>query len=131
MRSYCSIASLIFFSTSARPSACACRNVTKIATNATRLRALMPEVITRILAFRNHELDAPVLVPAFFRAIVRNWNVFAVTLGIQAVAGDALLDQVVADALGALLAELQVEVVVADRVGVALDLDLDLRIVLQ
>src|SRR5689334_18537146 len=88
-------------------------------------------VITPKSPFCDDEFHSPILIATVFCAVVSYRYVLAVALGVHAVRRDTFLDQVVAHRLGAFLGQLQIERVVADGVSVALDLDLDLGVVLE
>src|ERR1051325_11223637 len=77
------------------------------------------------------ELDAAILRTALRGAVVGDRDRLAVALGDHAVAGDVLLDEVAPHRVGAALRQLEVGAIAALAVGVALDLDLDRRVVLE
>src|ERR1051325_4642126 len=77
------------------------------------------------------ELDAAILRTALRGAVVGDRDRAPVALGDRAVAGDVLLDEVAPHRVGAALRQLEVGAIAALAVGVALDLDLDRRVVLE
>ena len=76
----------------------------------------------------NLQFDTPVLLAARISVVVGNRLKLAIALVGQAVLVDAVFDEVVVDRLGTLLGELLVVLLGADAVGVAADLDFDLRV---
>ena len=70
------------------------------------------------------ELDAAIALAAFRRVIGRNGLSFAEAAGGDGTGGDALVNEEITDHAGAAFAELLIEVVGANGIGVAFDLHL-------
>src|SRR5690606_1443250 len=85
---------------------------------------------TRLLREHEDNLAAVVLRPFAAVLVVVAWLLFAVAGGHHALGVDPLADEVVADTIGAGLARGQVLRLAALRLGVALDHDRGLRVVL-
>src|SRR6185369_599533 len=90
--------------------------VTRRRGNRSARRALRADALVE-----HQHLDPPILLPAGGRLVVDDRELEAIALGPDPLRGDAPNDQQFADGVGPLLGELDVEVLVAEVVRMALD----------